>query len=64
MESNEFEGIPIVRKYKYLGIIIDEKLSWQDHLEYIEKKVEKGLKMVKILKLRCVTSYKKVDDLD
>ena len=29
-------------KYKYLGIIIDEKLSWKDHIEYVCKKVSKA----------------------
>ena len=33
--SQEILGFPIVRKYKYLGIIIDEKMCWEDHLEYI-----------------------------
>ena len=34
--NKEILGIPIVRKYKYLGIIIDENMCWEDHLEYIE----------------------------
>ena len=29
-------------KYKYLGIVIDEKLNWKDHIEYICKKVSKA----------------------
>ena len=24
-----------VRKAKYLGIIMDEKLTWEDHIDYI-----------------------------
>ena len=29
-------------KYKYLGIVIDEKLSWKDHIEYVCTKVSKA----------------------
>ena len=29
-------------KYKYLGIVIDEKLNWKDHIEYVCKKVSKA----------------------
>ena len=29
-------------KYKYVGIIFDEKLNWKDHIEYVCKKVSKA----------------------
>ena len=29
-------------KYKYLGVIIDKKLSWKSHIEYISTKVSKA----------------------
>ena len=29
------QGIPIVDKYKYLGIWIDKNMTLNDHLEYI-----------------------------
>ena len=29
-------------KYKYLGIVIDEKLNWKDHVDYVCKKVSKA----------------------
>ena len=32
-----FEGIPIVDEYKYLGLIIDKKLTCQPQLKHIEK---------------------------
>ena len=32
-----------VRKCKHLGVIIDENLSWNDHVQHIEKKVKPGL---------------------
>ena len=33
-----FEGIPIVDKYKYLGVWLDRKLTLTPHLEHISKK--------------------------
>ena len=27
-----------VEKYKYLGVVLDQHLSWQEHVEYIGKK--------------------------
>ena len=35
----DIEGYPVVQKYKYLGIIIDEKLSFNNHMEYIRVKI-------------------------
>ena len=32
-----------VRKAKYLGIIIDEKLRWEDHIDYISLKIERNI---------------------
>ena len=32
-----------VRKCKHLGVIIDENLSWHDHVQHLEKKVNPGL---------------------
>jgi hypothetical protein len=31
-------GIPQVKQYKYLGIILDEKLDFKEHLKYIKTK--------------------------
>ena len=28
-------------KYKYLGVVINETLSWADHIDYVQKKVSK-----------------------
>ena len=33
-----YEGIPIVEEYKYLGLIVDKKLTCQPQLKHIEKK--------------------------
>ena len=44
------EDIPICRKYRYLGIIINETLSSDDYNELIEEKTKKAKKMIKIMK--------------
>ena len=38
----QIDGIPIkqVRSTRFLGIIIDEKLSWNEHIEYLTKKLK------------------------
>ena len=33
-----FEGIPVVDEYKYLGLIVDKKITCQPQLKHIEKK--------------------------
>ena len=40
-----FDGHTIkrVRKAKYLGIIIDEKLTWEDHIDYISLKIKRNI---------------------
>ena len=45
-----FNGYPIVDSYKYLGIYIDSKLSFQPHLEYIQKKIDNGFKLINVMK--------------
>lgn len=46
-------NVPIKRNYKYLGIVLDNKLLWNDHIEHIKNKCEKGINM-----LKCVTRTK------
>ena len=33
--------IPIVDSYKYLGIVVDKHLNFQEHLSYIRDKIKK-----------------------
>ena len=46
---------------KLLGIIIDDKLNWANHISYIKNKIAKGmgilLKASKVLKYKCYCSY-------
>ena len=46
---------------KFLGIIIDDKLKWVNHISYIKNKIAKGmgilLKARKVLKYKCYCSY-------
>ena len=35
----DIEGYPVIQKYKYLGIYIDEKMSFNSHIEYINSKI-------------------------
>ena len=48
-ETEEYDGYPIVEKYKFLGIWIDNGLSLTNHLEHITKKLQGFYKMVYIL---------------
>ena len=34
------------RKTKFLGVIVDEKLTWADHIQYIRTKIAKGLGII------------------
>ena len=39
--------IPQVSKTKFLGVIIDDKLSWEDHISHIENKLKSCLVVMK-----------------
>lgn len=42
--------IPIVDSYKYLGIMIDKHLNFQEHLSYIRDKIKRPQKIIDIMK--------------
>ena len=49
-QINDFaEGYPIVGQYKYLGVIFDESMKFDMHLNSIIGRMEKGLKIIKLL---------------
>ena len=52
----EGETISEVTKTKFLGVIIDNRLNWQHHINYISSKVAKGLGI--IIKVRKVLDNK------
>ena len=37
-EKDNIEGYPIIKEYKYLGIVIDNKLNIKKHIDNIDKK--------------------------
>ena len=39
-----------VTKVKYLGLVVDENLSWDDHVEYISKKVSCNIGIIKCMR--------------
>lgn len=45
--------IPVVNQYKYLGIVLDQKLLWSKHIQYVKNKCEKGINI-----LKCTTKKK------
>ena len=47
-----------VESAKYLGVIIDRKLNWIDHITYVKNKISKGIGiMYKALCLLCSVVY-------
>ena len=56
----EGESITQVSETKFLGIMVDAKLSWSNHINYISKKISKGIgilnKARKYLPKSCLTT--------
>ena len=40
------EDIKEVHKTKFLGVIIDNKLTWKEHISYICGKISRGIGMI------------------
>ena len=40
-----------VKSKEFLGVLLDEKLSWKDHIKYIENKVVKNIRLLYRVKL-------------
>ena len=40
------QAIDEVQKTKFLGIIIDNKLTWKWHIDYIAGKISRGIGMI------------------
>ena len=41
--------IPVVNQYKFLGIIFDQKLSFNPHIQYLKDKCSRTLKLLRII---------------
>ena len=53
IENNDnIDGYPIINKYKYLGIMIDDKMNIQSHIGNIDKKLKKYFEKNYILNKR------------
>ena len=42
---SELEGYPIKEQYKYLEVIIDDRLTFNAHFDLIKEKIKKGLQI-------------------
>ena len=40
--------IRCVRCVKYLGIIVDDTITWEEHIEYILVKIKRGIDILKV----------------
>ena len=50
IKEDNILGIKLVETYKYLGINLDKRLEPTNHLEHLNKKLEKFKKMTNILR--------------
>ncbi len=41
--------IPVVREYKFLGLIFDSKLTFKPHLKYLKTKCQKALNLLRFV---------------
>ena len=41
------QKIPQVHSTKFLGVVIDDRLSWEDHVSYLENKLKSSLVVIK-----------------
>ena len=57
-KPKEIKGIPIVEHYKYLGIWIDKNINLKKHLDYINQKAERAMKMIKIMRWRGMEEWR------
>ena len=45
----EEKDIPVVDQYKYLGLIFDKKLTFIPHINYVKKKCNKALQLLRVI---------------
>lgn len=44
--------IPVVTRYKYLGLVLDAKLLWSPHILHVKEKCDRGINMLKFVAKR------------
>lgn len=49
LNNNTF---PLVRSFRYLGLILDDKLRWTEHISYVKRRCEKACNI-----LKCTTRH-------
>ena len=40
-----------VKRIKYLGSIVDENLTWDDHIDHISVKIRRNIGILKMMRL-------------
>ena len=55
-------SIQCVKSTKFLGVIIDNKLRWNDHITYVKNKISKSLGILYKIRryLNCIHDVEKV----
>ena len=48
--ANDDKSIAEVSSFSYLGVVINNHLSWRDHIDYISNKVNKKLGLLRRIK--------------
>ena len=57
-KEKRIEDIPVVEEYKYLGVWIDKNLNMNKHLGHIYGKVERAMKMIKIMRWKGMEEWR------
>ena len=57
-KKKEYHGYPIVSSYKYLGVVLDSKLSFKPHLDHIREKINNGFKLINIMKWKKLGTWR------
>ena len=45
------------KKVKYIGVILDEQLTWRDHIDYISTKIKRNIGAIKRIRISLPKEY-------